>query len=199
MTINILLTRCFLALAYLIVAGVLILRAVFNSKPRMAQPDFPSKVAASAPPTTDLQYPFEASNPNASLQNTLDRRDSARKALALRLFGYILVPIICVLPGVILDFIAKSGNIDINDTVEALGDVMAGLMGSFNAILFGVDPSVLAVLYAIRVDKEEERKSAAEGRKDSDSEKGLVAGVDDRDRDLGGTNVEEVADQYYGL
>ena len=155
-----------------------------------------------------MQYPFEAPNPNASLQNTLDRRDAARKALTLRLLGYILVPVICIFPGVILDFIAKSGgesNIDIDDTVETLGDVMAGLMGCFNAIMFGVDPSVLAVLYAVRVDKEEERKRVAEGRKDWDSEKGLVIRVDvhtvdDRDQDLGGVNVvEEVADHYHGL
>ena len=118
------------------------------------------------------------------------------------------MPVICVLPGVVLDFIAKSGkesNIDINDTVETFGDVIAGLMGCLNAIMFGVDPSVLAVVYAFRVDKEEERKRAAEGDKDCDSEKGLVIWVDvqkmdDRDQDLGGVNVvEEVADHYHGL
>lgn len=196
--------RCFLVLCYLIVAAVLIIRAMFNSKSRMAQLAIPSEAAAPTP-SPNLRYPFEAPNPNASLQNTLDRRDAARKALSLRLFGYILVPVICVLPGVILDFIAKSGkesDIDINDTVETLGDVLAGLMGCLNAIMFGVDPSVLAVVYAIRVDKEEERKRAAEGHKDWDSEKGLVIRVDvqtmdDRDRDL--SVVEEVADHYHGL
>lgn len=196
--------RCFLVLCYLIVAAVLIIRAMFNSKSRMAQLAIPSEAAA-ATPSPNLRYPFEAPNPNASLQNTLDRRDAARKALSLRLFGYILVPVICVLPGVILDFIAKSGHesdIDINDTVETFGDVLAGLMGCLNAIMFGVDPSVLAVVYAIRVDKEEERMRVAEGGKDWDSEKGLVIRVDvqttdDRDRDL--RVVEEVADHYHGL
>jgi len=91
-----------------------------------------------------------------------------REALTLRLFGYLLVPMISVLPDVVLDFMAKSGkhnDLDINGTVETLGEVMAGLMGSFNAVLFGVDTSVLAVLYAIRVDKEEERRRVAMGRK----------------------------------
>jgi hypothetical protein len=171
----------------------------------MAQLGNTSKSTAPTLPT-DLQYPFEASNLNASLQNTLRQRDVARRALILRLFGYLLVPVLCVFPGVILDFIAKAGKdevANISPAMETLGDVVAGLMGSLNAVLFGVDPSVLAVLYAVRVDKEEERKRAAEGDKGWDEEKGLVISirvdvqkVDDRNCAL---DIEEVADHYHGL
>lgn len=82
-----------------------------------------------------------------ALNTTLARRDIARRALTVRVLGYISVPVICVFPGVLIDFIARGRpDVYIPRTVPLVAAVTAGLMGTFNAILISFDPSVVAVV-----------------------------------------------------
>jgi len=70
--------------------------------------------------------------------------------MTLRLIGYILIPVICVLPSVIRDLIIKAypvGEFSVPDVVAGLIDGLNGLVGLFNAVLFLVDP-VLLILWA---------------------------------------------------
>lgn len=136
------------------------------------------------------------------------------------MIGYSFVPVLCVLPGVILDLVTKlkynskgTTELHVEDSKEKLVhifvDGLAGMMGSFNAILFGVDPSVLAVLYALRIQSEEVRLAELQRQKREDAAAGIggpvivrvdVEKVDDcyhdRDMDIGN---EEVAEMYRGL
>ena len=76
------------------------------------------------------------------------RRDIARRALTVRVLGYISVPVICVFPGVIIDFIARGRpDVYIPSVVPLIAAITAGLMGTFNAILISFDPSVVAVVF----------------------------------------------------
>ena len=90
----------------------------------------------------------------------LARRDLARRALTIRLLGYISVPVICVLPGVVMDFIARIRPGLVPPVVPLIVAITAGLMGTFNAILLSFDPSVVAVVFwpHWKKKKEQERR-----------------------------------------
>jgi hypothetical protein len=82
----------------------------------------------------------------------------AMKALALRLLGYILIPTVCILPGVVQDVIAKTYPDTaalIPDRVSTMFDTLNGLVGLFNAILFALDPALLALYHLMRTRKRE--------------------------------------------
>jgi hypothetical protein len=91
---------------------------------------------------------------------TLSRRSLAMRALSFRLLGYILVPTLCILPGVIQDLISKidPDAVDgIPDQVGTLFDTLNGLVGLFNAILFALDPALLTLYHQISVERSEKR------------------------------------------
>ena len=85
---------------------------------------------------------------DVALTMMLAKRDLARRALTVRVLGYISVPVLCVFPGVIIDFVARGRpDVYIPPVVPLIAAVTAGLMGTFNAILISFDPSVVAVVF----------------------------------------------------
>ena len=137
---------------YLVVAAILITWSIFHPSHRLAT--HPTHVehnkrSPSSHATTDV---------NASYAATLARRDMARRALTVRLLGYILVPTICVISGMVVDLPGESkSGANIHREVEITVSALAGLMGTMNAILFAFDPSVLAVIHALRVRRAQRR------------------------------------------
>ena len=103
---------------------------------------------------------------DTALTTTLAKRDIARRALTVRVLGYISVPVICVFPGVIIDFIARGRpDVYIPPMVPLIAAVTAGLMGTFNAILLSFDPSVVAVVLWPHWMKKKERERLELDRK----------------------------------
>ena len=89
---------------------------------------------------------------NAAHAATLARRDTARRALTVRLFGYILVPTFCVISGMVIVLLGESkSGAHVPREVEITSTALAGLMGTMNAILFAFDPSVRAVIHPLQV------------------------------------------------
>ena len=88
-----------------------------------------------------------------SLAATLARRDIGRRALTIRVLGYIMVPIISIIPGVILDILGRTSQAPVPREAVVVISIISGFMGTFNAALFSIDPSVLAVIYPPRVRK----------------------------------------------
>ena len=83
----------------------------------------------------------------------LSRRTLALRAMTLRLIGYILIPVICILPSVVMDLIVKAypvGDVEIPDAVTGFKDGVNGLVGFFNAMLFLLDPVLLVVWAELR-------------------------------------------------
>lgn len=137
----------FVTLIYLVVAVALITYSLFSPRSLL------SGIGASH----DLaKHPSHAhslspTNITAALAATLARRDVARRALTTRVLGYIIVPIICVVPGVTIDVIARARpDITIPPLVTLISAITAGLMGTFNTILLSFDPSIIAVVFAHR-------------------------------------------------
>ncbi len=98
------------------------------------------------------RHPSEVrSSPNdvgTALTTTMERREIARRALTVRVLGYIIVPVICVFPGVIADIITRARpDISVPSGVDLFAGVTCGLMGTLNTILIGFDPSVVAVVF----------------------------------------------------
>jgi len=97
--------------------------------------------------------PIEAGTPAPPAhqeQPKISRRTLALRAMTLRLIGYILIPVICILPSVIMDLIVKAypvGDVEIPDAVTGFFDGVNGLVGFFNAIL---DPVLLVVWAQLR-------------------------------------------------
>lgn len=83
------------------------------------------------------------------------RRSQAIRRLVLRLLGFISVPLICVISGIVLDILDKTGT-EVSPHLDAAFEVVAGLMGTLNGLLFLVDPGVLAVWEFIWSAKDEE-------------------------------------------
>jgi hypothetical protein len=86
-------------------------------------------------------------------QPKISRRTLALRAMTLRLIGYILIPVICILPSCIKDLVIKAnplGQVEFPDGISGLFDGLNGLVGLFNAILFLVDPVLLIVWAELR-------------------------------------------------
>jgi hypothetical protein len=144
-----------IALLYLIIAATLITWSIFNTHSPLAARPTP------VPQNPSYVRSHNTTNANASLAATLARRDMARRALTLRLFGYILVPTVSVISGMVLDILGESkSGVDIPQGVTDIVSALAGLMGTLNAILFAFDPSVLAVVYALRLQRARRRQQA---------------------------------------
>ena len=102
--------------------------------------------------------PAKAPAPVRQEDTTLSRRSLAMRALALRLLGYILIPTICILPGVIIDLITKMSPTtaaNIPDSLSTFFDTLNGLVGLLNAILYAMDPALLALYHQIRIARRE--------------------------------------------
>lgn len=95
----------------------------------------PSRALSSRPPHVQDVLP-------------LSRRSLAMRALAIRLIGYIIVPVLCILPGVINDLLAKSNPTivaSIPESVTTFFDTLNGLVGTFSSVLYALDPALLAL------------------------------------------------------
>ena len=140
-----------ITLLYLVVAAILIIWSIFNSSSPLATR--PVRVEHNQRGSSYTQS-RDAANVHAALAATLARRDMARRALTLRLFGYILVPTVSVISGMVLDLLGESkSGAKIPGAVTIIVTALAGLMGTLNAILFSFDPSVIAVIHALRLQR----------------------------------------------
>jgi hypothetical protein len=62
------------------------------------------------------------------------------------LTGYIVTPLLCLLPGIIFDLVTKvSPHLEVPTAINALFDGLNGLVGLFNSALMLSDPALLAV------------------------------------------------------
>lgn len=147
----------FLTLLYLVVAATLIVWSIFNPCHPLAARATQVEHHQRNPSSHSL------TNANASLAATMARRDMARRALTVRLLGYILVPTVTVISGMVLDLLGetKSGA-NIPNAVTITVAALAGLMGTLNAILFSFDPSVLAVIHALRLRRTQRHRQQAQ-------------------------------------
>lgn len=103
--------------------------------------------------STTHQIPSRQEGSNT--QCSSHSRDQPRKvprrtlrAVALRLIGYILIPVFCIVPRAITDLVILSspaGGAVIPDSVNGILGVLNGLIGLFNALLFFSDPVLLVV------------------------------------------------------
>ena len=84
----------------------------------------------------------------ASLAATLAWRDIARRALTIRVLGYVMVPLLFIMPGAILDILDRTSLTPAPEVAVIITTITPGLMGTFNALLFHMDPSVVAVIYS---------------------------------------------------
>ena len=137
-----------ITLLYLVVAAVLIIRSIFNTHGPLSV--YPSRGEHNQRSPSHIQS-HNTTNAGAALAATMARRDMARRALTLRLLGYILIPTISIISGMVLDLLGESTNIPA--TATNIVSALAGLMGTLNAILFSFDPSVLAVVHTLRLQR----------------------------------------------
>jgi hypothetical protein len=132
-----------IALIYLISAVILITYSLFSKTGPLSRIGNPRFLKPGTP-----QVYSTTVGADAALTMMLARRDIARRALTVRVLGYISVPVICVFPGVIMDFIARGRpDVYISPVIPLIAAVTAGLMGTLNAILISFDPSVVAVVF----------------------------------------------------
>ena len=96
----------------------------------------------------------------------MERREMARRALTIRVLGYMVVPIICVLPGVVSDIVTRARpDITVPAGVELFAAIAAGLMGTFNTMLIFFDPSVVSVVFWPFWKRRKDRKRREKRRK----------------------------------
>lgn len=133
----------FIALVYLISAVILITCSLFSKTGPLSRFENPRYLQAdtSQVHSTDV-------GTGLAVAMVLAKRDIARRALTVRVLGYISVPVVCIFPGVIIDLIARGRpECPIPPVFPLLAAITAGLMGTFNAILLSFDPSVVAVVF----------------------------------------------------
>ncbi|KIM25629.1 hypothetical protein M408DRAFT_40298, partial [Serendipita vermifera MAFF 305830] len=150
-----------LCMLYLLVATVTISIAVFSSPltPSSGNVFKPSVSDTSSenhtfPPSVPEDRRLSGSSeiqPNVQIRVERVRPALSRKALAMRqltvrLIGYIMTPILCLLPGIILDLLTKVfPDMEVPTALNALFDGLNGLVGLFNSLLMLSDPALLAV------------------------------------------------------
>lgn len=69
-----------------------------------------------------------------------------------------MIPMFCILPGVIKDLVSKVNPTAIENLpsqATTFFDTLNGFVGLFNAILFALDPALLALYRRLRTEKEE--------------------------------------------
>jgi len=136
-----------IAFGYLAAAVLLISCSLFSSRSPMAG------LGERPEQSTNRVSPLlrtHATDSAASLKATLAWRDIVRRALTIRLLGYIVVPALFIIPGVILDILDRTGLAPVPNVAVIITTITPGLMGTFNALLFRMDPTVLAVIYSLR-------------------------------------------------
>lgn len=132
-----------LSFGYLSFAVLLICYTLFSSRSPMAGLGWQPR------DRTSPRLPTHgATDALTSLAATLAWRNIARRALTIRVLGYVFVPVISIIPGVVLDILGRTSHTPAPEVVLIITSIIAGLMGTFNATLFSIDPSVLAVIYS---------------------------------------------------
>jgi hypothetical protein len=102
--------------------------------------------------------PSTSTSVHTMLTTTLARGEMARRALTVRLLGYIITPAICVFPTIIIDLMSRARPVqDCPPLLRLIAGITASLMGTCNTIFFGLDPSVVAVVFWPYWKKEQER------------------------------------------
>lgn len=141
-----------LALVYLIFATILITYSLFSKTGLL------SLMVARFPKRSASHTHSETAEVDTTAM-LLAKRDMARRALTVRVLGYISVPVICVFPGVIIDLLARARpDVHIPAVFPLIAAITASLMGTFNAMLLSFDPSVVAVVFWPRWKKKEQER-----------------------------------------
>ena len=141
-----------IALFYLIFAVIMITHSLFSKTGPL------SRIARQWSLKRRASRGCSSSSDADTADMMLARQDLARRALTIRVLGYISVPVICVFPGVMMDFIARTRPGFFPPLVPVIAAITAGLMGTFNAILLSFDPSVVAVVFWPHWKKKKERE-----------------------------------------
>ena len=137
----------FAACLYLLVAVPLICYSIFSGRSPMAGLGERSECSMDG---VVPRLRTRTTGAVESLAATRAWRDIARRALTIRVLGYIMVPVFFVMPGVILDILDRSNLASAPDVAMIITTITPGLMGTFNALLFRMDPSVVAAIHSIR-------------------------------------------------
>lgn len=98
---------------------------------------------------------------NPTLATTIARGEIARRALTVRVLGYIITPVLCIFPITIIDLLGRTKfrhGIDPPPAVGLLGVITASLQGTLNTILLCFDPSIVAVVFWPHWKKRKERE-----------------------------------------
>lgn len=133
----------FIAVGYLVVAVTLITYALGSTRGPLTDRGM-SEYLTRHPPHAHAT----ADDTRTALAALMARRDVARRALTVRVLGYMLVPVLCVLPGVVSDIITRARpDVAVPPAVELVAAVAAGLMGTLNTLLICFDPSVVSVVF----------------------------------------------------
>lgn len=151
----------FIAGGYLVIA-VMMITCFLGSKrgplTGRSMSDYLKRHPSQAHPSSD--------DVNAAIAATMERREMARRALTVRVLGYMVVPFVCVFPGVVTDVITRARpDISIPAVVELVAAITAGLMGTFNTILLCFDPSIVAVVFWPFWKKRKDKKTAQKRNK----------------------------------
>jgi hypothetical protein len=89
-----------------------------------------------------------SSGVDTTVATALARGELARRALTVRVMGYIITPAICAFPTIAIDLMSRARlGVPTPQTPRLIGAITAGLMGAFNSIIFSFDPSVVAVVF----------------------------------------------------
>ena len=150
------------ALLYLIFATILITYSLFSKTGPLSR----IGIARYPKRRTSQAHPDPVDADTAAMVRA--KRDIARRALTVRVLGYISVPVVCVFPGVIIDLIARARpDVHIPSVVTLVAAVTTGLMGTLNAVLLSFDPSVVAVLFWPRWRKKQAQEQERRRRGDA--------------------------------
>jgi hypothetical protein len=144
----------FIALGYLIVAVATIVYSLCKKRG-----PFSGLALSTYPRRHPSQVRSTVSGVNPTLAATLARGEMARRALTVRVLGYIVAPVFSVFPTVIIDLL---GRLAVRHThpqaTLLLAAITAGLMGTFNTLLLIFDPSVVAVVFWPHCQKRKEQQ-----------------------------------------
>jgi hypothetical protein len=148
----------FLAIVYLVFAVILITYSLFSKTgplSRIGRPRYLKRHAS--------QICSNSADVDIALAMIRAKRDLARRALTVRVLGYICVPVICVFPGVVNDLLTRARpDLNIPSVVPLAAVITAGLMGALNSILISFDPSIVGVVFWPYWKKKKEQERSQE-------------------------------------
>jgi len=187
----------FIAASYLIVAVTMITFSLCNKRGPLSKRGV-SEYLKRHPSHAH----WSSDDAGTAVTTTVERRDMARRALTVRVLGYIIVPVVCTFPGVILDIITRARpDITFPPEAQLFAAITVGLMGTLNTILLGFDPSIVAVVFwpywKKRKDRKRMEKRNKSARPSTQTHKPVLVGFPG-DPAIGKTAISTYATQEMG-